>query len=342
MHQKNIKIILIIVWVLRSISTPMASNHTQITIAAFSMPTLSSDGFYRLMAEKLEKKENGSFKVKLLIRGELGSDESHFYALRRGRIEIAGVGFQSVSTAIPELSILNAAYLFNSWEEFDYVYEKSITPYINNLLEEKGIVGIRHFGASWHGIYSKKPINIPSDVKEKRFRALIDPASQLFVKALLADMFQIPGTEVVTALQTGLIEAGETNAHVYNITGTSIEAPYFTRTRHTASGITVLANKEWFDSLTLNQKKAVRASYPSPNQAGPALRLDEERMLHKASLRHVTIIEPDKVQLQEWKRIGVSTHKRLIKKLGGKSQELYNLIQTAKEEFSSIKTTPIN
>ena len=42
------------------------------------------------MAETIESKLQNKIKVKLLIRGELGSDESHFYALRRGRIQIAG------------------------------------------------------------------------------------------------------------------------------------------------------------------------------------------------------------------------------------------------------------
>ena len=173
------------------------------------------------MAAQLENAPGEPFDVRALVRGELGSDEAHFYALRRGRIQIAGVGFQSVSTAVPELTVMNGAYLFDSWDEIDFVFETAVIPYVNDLLAEHGIKGILHYGAAWHGIYAKRPIRTPEEAAGKRFRALIDPSSQLFVAALDADMFQVAMTDVVTSLQTGLLEAGDTNVHVYTMTGTS-------------------------------------------------------------------------------------------------------------------------
>ena len=98
------------------------------TIAAFSSPALAADALYLNMAAQLENAPGDPFDVRALVRGELGSDEAHFYALRRGRIQIAGVGFQSVSTAVPELTVLNSAYLFDSWDEVDFIYETAIIP----------------------------------------------------------------------------------------------------------------------------------------------------------------------------------------------------------------------
>jgi TRAP-type C4-dicarboxylate transport system substrate-binding protein len=312
-----------------------ANEKSLAIIAAFSSPALSSEKFYNDMAHYLATSGTKKFRTKLLIRGELGSDESHFYALRRGRVQITGVGFQSISTAVPELTILNAPYLFNSWEELEYVYEKRVNGFINQLLSENGVIGLVHYGSSWHGIYGKKPISTPRSAKQKRFRALIDPSSQLFVKALKADIFQIPGTDVVAALQTGLIEAGETNAHVYNITGTWTEAPYFTQTRHTASIISVIANRQWFQSLSLQQKEIVLSSHPAMRVAGKALRADAARMLAQNSLKGVTVINPDTEIMRRWKKIGLSTHRRLVDAVGGRAQELYDLVQFTKNEYKS-------
>lgn len=313
-----------------------AADKVPVTIAAFSTPALTSDQYYEDMGAHLATAKGGQFDVKLLVRGELGSDESQFYALRRGRVQIAGVGFQSVATAVPELSVLNAAYLFNSWPEVDFVYETAIIPFINALLEENGIVGLRHYGAAWHGIYAQAPIYEPEDAIDRRFRALIDPSSQLFVQAMDADTFQVAGTEIVTALQTGLIEAGETNSHVYNITGTYTEAPYFTRTRHTPTLITILANKQWFDGLTPEQKDIVMTSYPEMREAGAALRGDEERMLGVlAAEEGVTLIEPTEEQMDAWRAVGLSTHKEVIERAGGRAQELYDMIIAAKAQFAA-------
>lgn len=313
-----------------------AADRIPVTIAAFSMPALASDQYYEDMGEHLASAGGGHFDVKLLVRGELGSDEAQFYALRRGRVQIVGVGFQSVATAVPELSILNAAYLFESWPEVDFVYETAIIPFIDTLLAENGIIGLRHYGAAWHGIYAQEPIYEPADAVNRRFRALIDPSSQVFVQAMGADTFQVSGTEVVTALQTGLIEAGETNSHVYNITGTYTEAPYFTRTRHTPTLITILANKRWFDELTPAQQDIVMTSYPPMREAGTALRGDEERMLAAlAADEGVTLIEPTEAQLDAWRAIGLSTHKEVIERAGGRAQELYDMIMAAKADFAA-------
>lgn len=317
-------------------ASTLAADKVPLTVAAFSAPVLSSDQFYEDMGTHLATAEGGQFDVKLLVRGELGSDEAQFYALRRGRVQIVGVGFQSVATAVPDLGVLNAAYLFDSWEEVDFVYETTVVPFIDALLAESGIVGLRHYGAAWHGIYAQEPIYDPADAVDKRFRALIDPSSQIFVQALQADTFQVASTEVVTALQTGLLEAGETNSHVYNITGTYTEAPYFTRTRHTPTLITILANKAWFDGLTPTQQNIVRTSYPSMRESGAALRGDEERMLAAlADDEGVTLIEPTADQLARWRAIGLSTHEEVIKQAGGRAQELYDLIMDAKTDFAA-------
>ena len=322
---------------LLSVQSVNANKKTLAIIAAFSSPALSSEKFYNDMDHYLRTTGKKKFRTKLLIRGELGSDESHFYALRRGRVQIAGVGFQSISTAVPELTILNAPYLFNSWDELEYVYEKRVKKFINQLLARNGVIGLVHYGSTWHGIYSKQPIISPKNAKNKRFRALIDPSSQSFVKALQADIFQISGTDVVAALQTGLIEAGETNTHVYNITGTWTEAPYFTQTQHTASIISIIANRQWFEKLSVDQQKILISSHPPMLESGRALRADAARMLFQNSLKGVTIIKLDPANLSKWQSIGLSTHRRLVDDVGGRAQELYDLVQFTKREYQSMQ-----
>ncbi len=206
---------------------------------------------------------------------------------------------------------------------------------METLFAEHNIKGLRIYASAWHGIYAKEPIRTPDQATGKRFRALIDPSSQLFVAALDADMFQIAMTDMVTSLQTGLIEAGETNAHVYTITGTSTEAPYFTHTRHTPTIINVIANKTWWDRLAPGQQRLVEASHPSMRESGRALRADEERMLVIAAEDHVTVIEPTSEELAAWRSVGKSTHRALVDAAGGRAQELYDLVIEAKQAYTN-------
>lgn len=315
----------------------VAAEKTPVRIGAVSSPVLSSEAFYQDLGRSLASADTDPFEVTLLVHGELGSDEAHFYALRRGRLDVAGVGMQSVTTMLPELAVLNAAYLFSSWEEFDWILETAVAPYIDALLADNGVVGLRHFGAAWHGVYAKRPIRTPEQLTGARYRALIDPASQLFAQALNVDLFQIPSTELLTALQTGLIDAGETNSHVYNITGTSEAAPFYTRTRHTTSIITLIANKRWFDGLSSAQQDLVRSSFPPMRDAGAALRADAERMLAASAQDYLTITEPTPEEHALWRVIGQSTHRTLIDQIGGNAADLYDLIVEAKAAYSAAK-----
>ncbi len=312
-----------------------ATDKIPLTIGAVSSPAIASDAFYQNMGATLKAVSGQPFDVKLLVRGEIGSDESYFYALRRGRIQIAAVGAQSAATAVPEFTVLNAPYLFESWKEFDYVNAAVITPFGNELLAEHGVIGLRLYGAVWHGVYAKVPIHHPQDVAGKRFRALIDPASQLFIQALGADTFQVASPEVVTSLQTGLIEGGETNSFVYAMTGTSVDAPYFTLTRHTPGVIALLANKQWYESLNPNQRDLILKSHPNVDDAAAAMRIDEDRILRTAAEDDVTLIEPTADQLAAWRAIGLSTHQDVIDAAGGRAQELYDAIIAAKADFAA-------
>lgn len=312
-----------------------AADKIPLTLGAVSSPAIASDKFYQDMGAVLSAAPGQPFDVKLMVRGELGSDESYFFALRRGRIQIAAVGAQSAATAVPEFTVLNAPYLFDSWEEFDYVNTAVITPFGNDLLAEHGVIGLRLYGAAWHGIYANAPIHHPQDVSGKRFRALIDPASQLFIQALGADTFQVASPEVVTSLQTGLIEGGETNSFVYAMTGTSIDAPYYTQTHHTPSVITLLANKQWHESLSPQQQDLILKSHPSAVDAAAAMRADEDRILNAAAADHVTLIEPTDAQLSAWRAVGLSTHQDVIEAAGGRAQELYGAIMAAKADFAA-------
>ncbi|MEQ8508304.1 MAG: TRAP transporter substrate-binding protein DctP [Rhodospirillaceae bacterium] len=312
-----------------------AADKIPLTIGAVSSPAIASDTFYQDMGAALSAAPSQPFDVRLLVRGEIGSDESYFYALRRGRIQIAAVGAQSAATAVPEFTVLNAPYLFDSWEEFDYVNTTVITPFGNDLLAEHGVVGLRLYGAAWHGVYANAPIHHPQDVAGKRFRALIDPASQLFIQALGADTFQVASPEVVTSLQTGLIEGGETNSFVYAMTGTSIDAPYYTQTHHTPSVITLLANKQWYESLSPKQRDLILNAHPNAADAAAAMRADEDRILNAAAADHVTLIEPTDAELSAWRAVGLSTHQDVIEAAGGRAQDLYDAIVAAKADFAA-------
>jgi TRAP-type C4-dicarboxylate transport system substrate-binding protein len=320
---------------------PAAAQKIPVSIAAFSTPQIASDAMYRRWGEALKAAPGAPFDVKLLVRGELGADENVFNALRRERVQLVGVGYASVSTAIPEFTVLNAPFLFESWEEVDYVYDNHLLPLLNDLLAQHGMMGLRHYGQVWHGIYGRKAITEPAQMKNMRFRALIDAASQFIARDLGADMIQIPLTDIVTGLQTGLIDAGETNDLIYLMTGTNRDAPDYTFTRHTTSILTILANTKWWNTLSPTQQKTIDAGYASSSEARTAMRANAATAMAEAmAAGNVRGHELTPEARARWQAATSPVHQRLIAQAGGRAQELYDRVQDGKRAYRQRKGTP--
>lgn len=317
------------------VASPLLAAGIPATIASFSQPNLSSDAAYRELAVNLARAPGAPFDVKLLILGELGSDEQHFTAMRRGRVQIVGVGYQSISTAVPELAVVNAPFLFASWDELDFVLDNFAAPFIDTLLEAKGIHALRHYGMVWHGIYARKPLLEPADAAKLRYRATIDTGSQLMAAELKADMIQVSGTEILTGLQTGLLDAGETNELVYVMTAIDSQAKHWTYTRHTASIVGILTDKKWYDRLTPEQKVAVDNGYPEIGRARAAIRADGPRELARATARGAVVHELTAEARARWIDATRPVHRRLIDDAGGQTQKLYDIIMDGKRAFAA-------
>lgn len=316
-------------------SAAVAQTKIPAGIAAFSQAQLSSDRAYRELGAALEAVPGQPFDVKLLIMGELGNDESHFTALRRDRVQIVGVGYQSISTAIPEFAIVNAPFLFDGWEELDFVVDNFLVEPLDQLLDAKGLVGLRHYGMNWHGFYGRKPILEPADVAKMRFRALIDSASQIMARQLGADMIQVGSTEILTGLQTGLLNGGETNELVYVMTAVDSEAPHWTYMRNTVSMLGVVALKTWWSRLTPEQQAAVAGGYPTTAVARAGIRADGDKEIARAVARGAIIHELTAEARQRWVAATRPVHTQMIDQIGGDSQRLYDLILEGKRAFAA-------
>ena len=77
--------------------------------------------------QKIDSGSRGEIKPKMLIHGELGSEEQIVSGLRRGRVQYANLSGLITSTLVPEAALLYAPYLFDSAAEADYVLDRYLS-----------------------------------------------------------------------------------------------------------------------------------------------------------------------------------------------------------------------
>jgi len=304
-----------------------------LTVGAAAMMDLASDRLYQEFGANLSGPES-EFDVRLMVRGEGGSDEQNFNAVRRGRMQMGGVSYGAISTAIPELAVLNAPFLFDSYEEIDFVLNAGLEDMVNAMIGEIGLVSLGQNTASWHILYSKNtPILRPEDAQGLRMRSRVDESSILFLQALDADVIHISATEVIPSLQTGLIEAGETNSFVYFLNGFYSEVPHLTLTNHVPSVTGFVANERWWSGMTQEQRDTVIGALAPRETWNEPMRADEQRLIRQYSERGAVIHHLTKDMRSRWKEVTWPTHRALIDSIGGHAQELYDVVVEAKARF---------
>ena len=287
-------------------------------------------------AARIENGWNHKVNVKLLIDGQVGTEETMVSTVRRGRAQISLLTTAGTSAAIPEMSLLMAPFLFESFEEADFILDYFIKEKVAQMFKNKNLHFIQWIDSGWFNVFAKFPIHEPNDLKNIRMRAAGGPAARLFFQTVEADVAQLPFADLITGLQTGLISGGATNTAMYRTIALYDIAPYITLTRHSLNPGAVFANSPWFESQPLKHKEILKSGIaPTPIVRSDVRNEGREALKFSAS-KGATIISINDSQRQQWKKKAAASHKLLIEEIGGEAAELYALIQDGKLSFKSV------
>ena len=285
----------------------------------------------------IENKWSQNIDVILLIDGQVGTEESMVSTVRRGRAQLSLLTVAGTSVAVPEMGLLMAPFLFDSFQEADFVMDYFLKDKIKTLFNEKGLHFIQWICSGWFNIFSTSPIKNPYQIKNIRMRASGGPASRIFLQQLGADVTQLPFSDLVPSLQTGLVKGGVTNTPMYKTVGLYTLAPFITLTRHGINPGTVFANKKWYNTLSNKDKEIIMNGIAPTNLVRLHVREEAKNALKFSQEKGASVLELTANQKNEWKKINRKSHSILISEIGGDAQEIYNLIMEGKSNFKTYK-----
>jgi len=317
---------------------PVVSPHAEPTVlvaASSAAPGTTIRDHFVTFEETINRTFDGDLDVTLLVDGETGSEETSLASLRRGRVHFSVMSVAAASTVVAELALLMSPYLFNSDEEADYVLDNFLIEPFTELFAKKGVVLVRWVDSGWAVIYGQKPILWPRDAAGYRMRAASALTAQKFLKAVDADVIPLPFSDVIPALQTGLINGGATSPFMYLVGGVHEHAKELTLTRHALNPGTVIANKPWFDALSKKNQHAVVQAYAPSVILRAKTRAQTCEAYNILRNLGVNIHEPSYNQRQAWKTSAGRTHRDVVSKIGGRAAEIYDTIIAGKTAFAA-------
>lgn len=188
----------------------------------------------------------GRVDLRIYPGGALGDDIEMLRKVRIGQLQavaVTSVGFAHIDGSIEALHI---PLLFRNYAELDYVRDK-MAPQLEASLKAKGFIVLNWSDGGWAQFFTKEPAKTLDDIRGmKLWIAAGDPKAERLYRDFGMRPIPLPMTEMLTSLQTGLIEAIDVPPLFAMLDGSYRRAPYMTDIRWApVIGGTVISTEAW-------------------------------------------------------------------------------------------------
>jgi len=280
------------------------------------------------VGEAWKKSQAGSPRFNVFTDGSQGGEAEMVRRMRIGQLQAAllsVVGLREIEPSIAALQNLPLA--FRSWEELDYVREKTweeldyvrekMRPDMEKKFLDKGYVVLAWGDAGWVRFFSKQAAFSPEEFKKMKFFAWgAEAEQQEIMKSLGYTPVPLEPTDILPAIQTGMINVVPSTPYfalasqIYNTAPNMLEinwAPIV--------GALVMTKKS-FDDMSPEVQKVLRASSDS---AGSVIRTQARKEVEEAvdamKKRGLQVNKPNAEQLKEWRALSESLYPRIRGKM---------------------------
>ncbi|MFQ5895282.1 MAG: TRAP transporter substrate-binding protein DctP [Nitrospinota bacterium] len=271
----------------------------------------------RALEEDLKRATGGGLRFRIYPGGVAGNESDVLRKMRLGQIHAAGFTGVGLGKVLPEVRIFELPFLFRDYAEVDRVH-RELEGHVERAFESKGYVLLGWAEVGFVHLFSQKPLRSRADLRgTKMWMWQGDPVAAATFKALGASPIPLPVTEVLTSLQTGLVNT------VYTSPLGAIALQWFTRTKFMSSfplanGTgAVLMDKRRFDALppefgaVLRERARARLA-----ELLKLTRRDNERAVAVLRGRGIRIVRPpDEREAEALAQVGRRAQQKLAGRL---------------------------
>lgn len=198
--------------------------------------------------KRMAKDTDGEIDLKLYLAGKKGGEKEMVEDTKAGRLQMFGGSVGALAAKyVPELNVFELPFLFESNEEVDFVLEE-MRPKVKKLLTSRGFVFGMWAQNGWHGYAVKgKCLEKPEDMVGLKMRSQESKIHIETYKAFGASPVELPVPEVLSSLQTGVVD-GFTNTPLFAFATSWYQGvSHFTYTKHLFQPAMIVYSKKWFD-----------------------------------------------------------------------------------------------
>jgi len=175
------------------------------------------------MDDEVRARTDNRLGFKFYPGGVQGDEKDVLRKIRIGQLHGGGFTGYGLGAVAADVRVLEMPFMFSDLEEFDFVRD-GINNDLDQVFDKGGYLNIGWVDVGFVYIFSKKPIATPEELAAARMWIWAgDPLAELFFKAFGISPIPLAAPDVLTSLQTGVIDSA------YSSTLGCIALQWFTR-----------------------------------------------------------------------------------------------------------------
>ena len=291
------------------------------------------------MKQDWRKISGGKVTLRIYPSGVLGDEPTMIRRMRIRQLDGVAITGNGLSRIEPAVSALMIPMMLDSYEELDYVRDR-LAPRLEQMVEEKGFKILNWGDAGWVYFFTKKPASSLDEIRKmKLLTSAGDPKTEELYKDFGFRVIPLAYTEVLTALQTGMIEAVQgppLYAMVeqwFGLANNMIDVKWAPLV-----AATILRKDSWEKIPADLREPMLEAARVAGRQLLSEIRGLNDDAIPAMQKRGLNVIQVDEAQLARWRSEAHKTYPELRGRYA--PADLFDEVQRLRDEFRQKAQPP--
>jgi len=224
-----------------------------------NLPDVSITGkSFEFFSKRVGELTNGDVRVRVFHAGQLGQQRESIELVQQGALDMAKSNAAEMEAFEPLFGVFNIPYVFQSGDQARAVLKGKVGQAVLDAAATKGLVGIGYLFEGARSFYAGKPILSPADMAGMKMRVQPSPSAIRMVELLGAQPTPIAFGELYSALQQGVVDGAENSIGALTQVRHGEVSKHYSLNEHTMVPAVYFMSQAAWDSLSDDQKAAVR------------------------------------------------------------------------------------
>jgi tripartite ATP-independent transporter DctP family solute receptor len=246
-------------------------------------PTEMADEYF---AELVGKYTKGRIKVEVYPGAALGDEKAVIEQVQLGALALCRVSSAPMAEFNKGLGVFSLPYIFDNTNHMWKFLNGADGQALLTGLEKSRFIGLCYYDGGARNFYTSKKLTGINDLKGMKIRVQQNKINMEMIAAFGASATPMPMGQVLSSLQTGVIDGAENNWPSYESANHYTVAKYYLVDQHLRLPEVLIMSKTIFDKISKADqaliRKAAKDSVTKQRQLWEAKEKESEAKVRKA------------------------------------------------------------